>query len=133
MSVFVASVAGWTVLLPGGLLVLFGARSAGSAVEAIVVDDIGLSDRTIDIGPNPWEQVIRADVRLIRRFPVVALQLTDNSAWLARMPESHRRLVMLGAAELGLPPVFFQAIRLDVPVDRIVTEINQRARGKADG
>ena len=74
--------------------------------------------------------MIRADARQLRRFPVVALQLTDNDAWLARLPERHRKLVALGAAQLGLPPVFLYAVQLDVPVLQIVAAINERARGQ---
>lgn len=119
----------WVFLLPGGLLLLLGTRPAVTPVEAIVVDDLGLSDRTMDVGPIPWDQVIGAEVRLIRRFPVVALQLTDEAAWLSRMPERHRKLVALGASELGVPPVFFYAVGLDHSPEEIVAAINQRARG----
>ena len=125
------TVAGWVFLLPGGLLVLLGTQPVGVPVEAIIVDDMGLSDRTLELGPIPWDQVIRADARQLRRFPVVALQLTDNDAWLARMPERHRKLVALGAAQLGLPPVFLYAVQLDVPVLQIVAAINERARGSS--
>jgi len=119
----------WVLLLPGGLLLLLGTKPAGPPVEAIVLDDFGVSDRSIDIGPIPWDQLVRAEVGWIRRFPVVALHLTDNAAWMARMPERHRKLVQLGAAELGLPPVFLYAVGLDVAPEEIVERINQRARG----
>ncbi len=125
------SAAMWVFLLPGGLLLLVGTRPAGLPVEAIVVDDFGLSDRTMDLGPIPWDQVIGAEVRHLRRFPVVALRLTDDAAWLSRMPERHRKLVALGADQLGLPPVFLYAVGLDHPPEAIVAAVNQRARGVA--
>ncbi len=125
-----ATAAGWTFLLPGGLLVLLGARPAAAPLEAIVVDDMGLSERTMNVGPIPGDQVVRAELRQIRLMPVIGVELVSSDTWLARMPESHKRLVALGATELGLPPIFFPAAGLDIPADRIVAEINQRARGK---
>lgn len=122
---------GWIFLLPGGLLLLVGMQPRRTATEAIVLDDLGLSDRTMDLGPIPWDEIVRAEVGQIKRFPVVALQLTRPDQWLARMPERHRKLVALGAAELGLPPVFLYAVALDHPAEEIVAAINQRARGKA--
>ncbi|MEO8635039.1 MAG: hypothetical protein ABI587_07165 [Gemmatimonadales bacterium] len=126
-----ATLAGWIFLLPGGLLALIGTQPGGAPIEAIVVDDMGLSERIIGIGPIPWDQVVRVEAKQIRLMPVIGIYLTDSEVWLARMPVSHKRLVAIGATELGLPPVFFPAIRLDVPVERIVAEINQRARGSS--
>ncbi len=124
------SLAGWVFLLPGGLLLVTGMQAPGAPVEAIVIDDAGLSYHGMKVGPIPWDAIIRADVARVKHIPVVALQLTQPDAWLDRMPESHRKLVALGTAELGLPPVFLYAAGLDHSAEEIVAAINQRARGK---
>jgi len=122
-------VAGWAALLAGAALVWITARPAYTRRDRIVLDDNGVTDLATPIGPVPWSDIVRAELRPMSTTMLVLVEVTNPEFWEARLPQSLRRVRQL-AADLDLPPVVLLAPRLDVPAEEIVRLINQRARGR---
>jgi hypothetical protein len=119
---------GWVALVLGGGLLLLGARPAAGLTDRIVVDDAGVSDLAMKVGPIPWADIVRAEARLVGSVPIIAIEVRNPEVWEQQLPDSLRRLRGF-AAELQLPPVLLYGQGLDPPPAEIVRLINERARG----
>jgi hypothetical protein len=120
--------AGWPALLLGGVILFFATRPAGAPKERIVLDDAGVSDTALGIGPIPWNEIIRGELRPLSKLWVISLEVTDPERWARQLPERQRTLNSF-AAELGLSPVLLAVSGLDLPPEEVLRLINDRAAG----
>ncbi len=118
---------GWPLLLVGGVILFFATRPAGALKERIVLDDTGVSDPALGIGPIPWNEIIRGELRPLMKIWVISLELTDPDRWAKQLPENQRALRGF-AKELGLSPILLAVSGLDHPPEELLRLINDRAR-----
>lgn len=123
---------GWVALLPGAGLLLVTARPGYSTRERIILDDSGVTDLATKLGPVPWTDIIRAEVRPLSNTSLVTLEVNNREHWESQAPQTLKRLRDL-APELNLPPVMLFTPRLEMTPEEIVRLINQRARGGEAG
>ena len=119
---------GWPALALGGVILFFATRPAGAPQERIVLDDTGVSDLALGVGPIPWSEVIKGELKPLSRLWVISLELTDPERWASKLPERQRNLNGF-AKELGLSPVLLAVSGLDLPPEEVLRLINDRARG----
>jgi hypothetical protein len=122
--------AGWPALLAGGVLLFFATRPEGGPDERIVLDDAGVTDVTFSVGPIPWDQIIRAELKPLVRMQVISLEVTDPERWIKQQPEHLGRFSAM-ARELGVSPVMLAISGIDMDPAELVQLINDRARGVA--
>lgn len=122
--------AGWPALLLGGVLLFFATRPQGGPGERIVLDDTGVTDVTFGVGPIPWDQVIRAELKPLVRMMVISLEVTEPERWVKQQPEHLARFSAM-ARELGVSPVMLAVTGIDMDPAELVKLINDRARGAA--
>ncbi|HWA56364.1 MAG TPA: hypothetical protein VG692_03870 [Gemmatimonadales bacterium] len=122
------AVPGWILLVTGGGLMVLTAGPAYQSRERIVLDDNGLTDLATKLGPIPWADIVRAEVMLVGKTPLVSVEVVNPAEWEARAPDSLRKLRLL-APEMKLPPVLLFAPRLTLTPEEIVRQINSRAQG----
>lgn len=121
-------VAGVIPLLVGGALVIVGTRT-GPAAERIVLDDRGVTDLKLRLGPVPWHEIRSATVvPLGTHFTMIALDLTEPARWKDIKAVDADRLRELAARlDFMLPEVFLYGSGLERSAEEVVAEINRRA------
>ncbi len=119
---------GWAALLPGAGLILMTARPGYTTRDRIILDDDGLTDLVTKLGPVPWTDIIKAELRPLQRTSLVTVDVNNREHWEAQAPAVLRNLREL-APELDLPPVVLFPPRLDRTPEELVRMINERARG----
>jgi hypothetical protein len=123
-----APLIGWPGLLLGGGLLYYALRPATAPAERIVIEDAGVSDRAFGLGPIPWNEIIRAELKPLSRFHVISLEVTDPERWVKQLTVRQLQLSTM-ARELGISPVMLAASGLDRSPDELVRLINDRATG----
>ncbi len=123
-------VAGWPALLLGGVLLYFATRPQAGSDERIVLDDAGVTDVTFSLGPIPWDQIIRAELKPLVRMQVISLEVTEPERWIKQQPAHQARFSAM-ARELGVSPVMLAVTGIDMDPAELVKLINDRARGVA--
>lgn len=119
---------GWPLLALGGVILFFATRPAGLLKERIVLDDAGVSDQGLGIGPIPWHEIIRGELKPLMKIWVISLEVTDPERWVAQLPDNQRTLRNF-AKDLGLSPIMLAVSGLDLPPEEVLRLINDRARG----
>ncbi len=121
---------GTVPLVLGGILVLLGGRPAAEGEERLVLDDHGLTDLKLQVGPVPWTEIRGATVvPLGTHFTMIALDLTDPARYAEVKTLDAGRLRELAAKlDFTLPEVFLYGSGLAQSPQEVVEEINRRAR-----
>lgn len=119
-------------LLIGGLLVILGARPAIQETARILLEEQGVTDTSLKVGPIPWHEIRGAAVQQLgSSFTLVTLDVVDPARWERQTSEQLGRLRELSARlDFQLPAVFLAASRLDHTAEEIAREINARATGR---
>lgn len=117
---------GWILLLVGGLLLYLSSGPAYRERERIVMDQHGLSDLAVKLGPVPWTDIIHAEVLMVGKTPLVTVEVRNPEEWERKAPPGLANLRRL-APDLKLSPVMLFAPRLTLSPEEIVREINNRA------
>jgi len=125
-----APLVGWPALLLGGVLLFVASRPEGGPDERIVLDDTGVTDVTFGLGPIPWDQILRTELKPLARMQVISLEVTDAERWIKQQPEHLARFSAM-ARELGVSPVMLAISGIDMDPADLVKRINERARGTA--
>ncbi|WP_394539830.1 hypothetical protein PRJ39_04295 [Lysobacter enzymogenes] len=88
-------------LIGGASIVFFGGGAVLFAFQLLdrrprlVLDDEGLTDRTLGVGTIPWRDIAGAQLRTVRGHAFVCLQLRNPEQWSARLSARQRRLAAL--------------------------------------
>jgi hypothetical protein len=99
----------------------------------LVVDDIGVFDRTLGVGRILWGDIEDGHLASINRQDFVCLILRDEARWVAELPPLQRRLVAANRA-LGFSGLNLNLSGLDVEASSVLALIPaERARGRAGG
>lgn len=117
---------GWILLALGGVLLYLATGPAYRERERIVMDEHGLSDLAVKLGPVPWTDIIQAEVLMLGKTPLVTVDVRNPEEWEAKAPQGLANLRRL-APDLKLSPVMLFAPRLTLSPEEIVREINTRA------
>ncbi|MFZ5638983.1 MAG: STM3941 family protein [Pseudomonadota bacterium] len=64
----------------------------------LILDDVGVFDRTLRVGRIPWSDIEDAYSASIHRQDFVCLILRDEAQWVAKLPPLQRRLVAANRA-----------------------------------
>lgn len=120
---------GFILLVIGGLLLYLASGPAYQERERIVMDERGLSDLAVKLGPVPWTDVIHAEVLMVGATPLVTVEVRNPEEWERKAPPGLANLRRL-APDLKLSPVMLFAPRLTLSPEEIVREINQRAQAR---
>ena len=94
---------GVTLVVGFGALAVLCLRTACDARPRLVIDDIGIEDRTLGLGKIPWSAIAGARPAAQRNLPVLCLELRDEAIWFARL-SGPRRLFAKRQERLGLTP-----------------------------
>ncbi|MFN8653317.1 MAG: hypothetical protein U0133_15540 [Gemmatimonadales bacterium] len=120
---------GFILLLVGGLLLYLASGPAYQDRERIVMDDHGLTDLAVKLGPVPWTDIVGAEVMLVGKTPLVSVEVRNPEEWERKVPLGLAKLQRL-SPDLKLSPVMLFAPRLTLSPEEIVREINNRAQAR---
>ena len=102
----------------------------------LIIDDIGVFDRTLRVGRIPWDDIEDASLASIQGQAFICLSLRDEAQWVAKLPPLQRRLVGANRA-LGFSGLNLNLSGVDVDPSAvlalILTEVaRRRAAQRAD-
>jgi len=92
----------------------------------LVVDDVGVLDRTLGVGRIPWEEIVGADWVSLNGHHFICLLLRDEAHWLVKLSPLQRRLASanrglgFGSINLNLsglavdPAVVFSLLQAEI-------------------
>jgi hypothetical protein len=123
LALGLARVAAWI------LAVLGGGWALGEDTERLVIDDSGIRDSMLPVGPIDWSEIRGASVQTIGSVPVVALEVRDSEGLIRRLPPA-RQFIARKALEAGLPPLYLTLVGTDGDPRAIADLINQRVGGR---
>lgn len=93
-----ARVVGWANLVFFGACAAIFLRQLFDRRPRLLIDDAGVTDRTLGIGTIPWNAIVDARLRRVGRQPFIGLTLRDEAAWLARLGPLKRRVAQANRA-----------------------------------
>ena len=100
---------GWSLVLLGGAYGLVMLRALGEETERLVIDDSGIRDSSLPVGPIGWEEVLGASIQEIGGVRVVALKVRDPERFIRRLPAS-RQFIARKALEADLPGLYLTLV-----------------------
>lgn len=128
------------IRLGRGLVVVFGVVTAWAVVRLldprprVILDDGGVTDRTLGVGRIDWAHIRRAYARRARGRTLVCLELRDADAFVRRLSPFMRQLLRvqgrLGDGELAVDLTGTTAGAERV-ADLIMTEVARQEGGSA--
>jgi hypothetical protein len=99
----------WTarfVVLFFGTAVVVFARQIFDTRPRLKIDDLGIDDRTLGIGPIPWSEIVGSYRQSIDDSEFICLELRNPEIWIARLSPAKRALVetnrKLGFSEFNI-------------------------------
>jgi len=127
---------GWFVFAFFGLCAGVFARELSRSQPRITIDDAGIHDRTLGVGPIRWDDIEDAYATSIGGHPFVCLVLRDPEVYLDTLSPVRRTLTRanatLGFHELSLNLSGLHGTNPHEIQALILSELNARRRGQAD-
>jgi hypothetical protein len=124
-----ARLAGWSLAVLGGGWALLLVRALGEDTERLVIDDSGIRDSMLPVGPIDWSEIRAASVQTIGSVSVVALQVRDSERFIRRLPPA-RQFIARKALEAGLPALYLTLVGTDGDPKAIADLINRRVEDR---
>jgi len=94
-------VAAWANIIFFGVAGIFFATQVFARQPRIVIDDLGILDRTLKVGVIEWRDIRDARLTWRRGRPLICLDLVDSTKYTSRLSPMLQRLVALNR-KLGL-------------------------------
>ena len=120
---------GWGLGLFGGASALVMLRALGEDTERVVIDDSGIRDSLLPVGPIGWDEVRGASVQAIGSVQVIALDVRDPEHFIRRLSAS-RQFLARKALEADLPSLYLTLVGTEADPTEIVEAIRQQLRGR---
>ena len=117
--------AGWGLAVLGSGWALLLVRALGEETERLVIDDSGIRDSMLPVGPIDWAEIRGASVQTIGSVSVVALEVRDSERFIRRLPRA-RQFIARKALEAGLPALYLTLVGTDGDPQTIADTINRR-------
>jgi hypothetical protein len=125
LALGLSRVAAWSLALLGGGWALLLVRALGEDTERLVIDDSGIRDTLLPVGPIDWSEIRAASVQTIGSVSVVALEVRDSERFIRRLPPA-RQFIARKAMEAGLPALYLTLVGTDGDPQAIADTINRR-------
>lgn len=113
-----------------GIFAAYGIREGLRPGPRLTLDEHGVHDRTMGVGPIPWSDIAGAELCGIPQAPFVALHLREPAKYLGRAPMVPRLLSRLNAAS-GMTPFSVNLMGLKADPGTVTCTIRSRARTAA--
>ena len=123
---------GWASVAFFGSGVVVFARQIIDARPRLIIDNVGVLDRTLGIGRIPWSQIVGARLVSIQRVPFISLSLRDPDRWLQRLSPIGRAIATANAG-LGLPPFNLNLAAVDADPEQVLQLVLQMIGLHSDG
>lgn len=95
---------GWAGIVFFGACAAVFVRQLLDARPRLVIDDIGILDRTLGVGLIPWQDIAGAYLRSLQGNHFICLELRDPAPWLAKLSAVQRAMTAANEA-LGFTPL----------------------------
>lgn len=86
----VVRVAAWVAIVIGVLATRFGLQLMFRKGPTLIINEFGIEDKRLGVGQIPWAAVSSVSSYKVRSSPFIELWLSDESAYLSRMPRWKR-------------------------------------------
>ncbi|HEV8664204.1 MAG TPA: STM3941 family protein [Candidatus Methylomirabilis sp.] len=115
------------ILVFGGAALVFLGRFMDPRPR-VVIDSLGILDRTLGVGLIPWSDIKAAYLSSVGGQDVILLELRDPETYLARLSPSRRAMRALAAGNdlLGFTPLSVNLSWVDANSQEVLTLILKR-------
>jgi len=96
----------------------------------VTIDELGVLDRRLGIGPIPWQDISSVSVTQIKRQRFIALWLRNEDDYLSRVPAWRRKLVQANRA-MGFSPFCIAFTGLTPGLDEAYARFRARVPERA--
>lgn len=95
---------GWMCIAFFGAGIPLFARQLFDGRPRVILDDVGVFDRTLGVGTIPWSDIEGAYIRRIHDNPFVCLRLRNAEHWTRSLTPTHQKMANANV-NLGFQPL----------------------------
>jgi hypothetical protein len=93
-----AAVAGWGAIVFFGGCAMVGVWQLVDSRPRLVIDEQGITDRTLRCGRIPWREIVDARVNVVHGQPFICLELRNEEPFLRKLSPAGRALLKANRA-----------------------------------